>query len=204
MVPIHDTDVAEERWAKASWENYELWEKVEVRARKQKRLWIGATVIVFLVLSAMPVMVDKWPRWRTLSGTRQLAQEINRIRREASIDHAAYRLRFAEDGSLTYQVEKSTSCSVPHHEVVRTGALLTEATREAFRVLDTDEGQKIQIPGLVREICYDYLAGSSAVLHGNGVAGFAIAPVKDLTETGRIDRVSVLLLSGASAEISFD
>ena len=27
MAPIYDTDIAQSRWDKADWENYELWEK---------------------------------------------------------------------------------------------------------------------------------------------------------------------------------
>ena len=50
MVPIHDTDVAEERWSQAEWENYELWEKVELKLKRKKQLWILATFLVFLAL----------------------------------------------------------------------------------------------------------------------------------------------------------
>ena len=61
------------------------------------------------------------------------------------------------------------------------------------------------VAGLGSSFCYDYLAGSEAVLGGKRLAGFAIAPVKDLAlEPVRKDRVSVLLLAGPSAEISFE
>lgn len=50
MVPIYDSDVAEERWSKAEWRNYELWEKLEQRQIRKKRLWIMATILVFLMI----------------------------------------------------------------------------------------------------------------------------------------------------------
>ena len=34
MVPIYESDVAEERWSKSEWNHYELWEKVEQRVRR--------------------------------------------------------------------------------------------------------------------------------------------------------------------------
>jgi hypothetical protein len=64
-------------------------------------------------------------------------------------------------------------------------------------------GTELGVSGLVGEFCYDYLAGSGAVLKGQDIIAFGIIPAKDLTEK-HLDRLSVLLLSGPSAEISFD
>jgi hypothetical protein len=203
MVPIHDTDVAEERWSKAEWENYELWEKVELRLKRQKRLWIFATLVIFLVLSAVPIVMERWPKWSTRSMTVTLAREINRMKRESSIGRSAFRLRFVDEKKVSYVIEKIPSCSASQGEIVHTGTLLPPGTRDEFLWVSPSRGDQLGVPGLVDEFCYDYLAGSGAVLKGQSVVGFGIIPVSDLTEK-RIDRLSVLILSGPSAEISFD
>lgn len=203
MVPIHDTDVAEERWSQAEWENYELWEKVELKLKRKKQLWILATVLVFLALSAVPIVVDRLPKWMTRSVARTLAQEINRIKREASTDRVAYRLKFPDTSKLDYVVEKLPSCGSQTGEVVRTGNLFQTKNPGDYSILNSSEGITHGVPGLIDRFCYDSLSGSSAELNGETAVGFGIIPVKDLTEK-RMDRLTVLLLTGSSAEISFD
>lgn len=203
MVPIHDTDVAQERWSKAEWENYELWEKVELRLKRHRRLWILATFFLFLTLSAVPIVFERWPKWMTRSAARSLAQEINRIKREASLDRAAYRLKFIREGELSYVVERLPNCFAEKGEVIRTDSLPPQGWQKPFSWVSTARGLELGVPGLVNEFCYDYLAGSGSVLKGESIVGFGIIPAKDLTE-GRLDRLSILLLSGPSAEETFD
>ena len=203
MVPIHDTDLEQERWSKSAWENYELWEKVEGRLKRQRALWILATTIVVLVLSAVPIAVDRWPKWMTRSAARVLAQEVNRVKREATIDKTAYRIRFVSEGDLFYSVEKVLNCSAQSGELIRSGSLKTRARNEKFSWISSEKGREIGIPGLVNEFCYDYLAGSGSALRGDPVVGFGIIPVNDLAGN-RMDRLSILLLTGTSAEASFD
>jgi hypothetical protein len=203
MAPIYESDIAEERWSKEEWKNYELWEKVEVRLRKRKWGWIAGTIALFLVLSSVPIVMDQAPKWGALVGVRQLAQEVNRLKRDASIDHVAYRLRFSDPAHLSYVIERSSSCSDPVHTVVRTGSLMAGRWAHGYAVMTRSIGQGLGVPGLVESFCYDYLAGSDAVLAGSPTVGFGISPVKDLAEA-RMDRVAILLLSGPSAEISFE
>jgi len=203
MAPIHDTDIAEERWSRGGWENYELWEKVEVRLRRQKRLWILATAVMFLSLSAVPIVMDRWPKWTSRAMTRKLAQEINHIKWEAIADRAAYRLRFVGEGHLDFIVEKLAQCSSPAGEIKRTGRLGSEETSNTYSWVSAEQAKNFAIPGIVSEFCYDPLQGNYAFLNGGAVVGFGIISVKDLSES-RLDRLSVLLLSGPSAEISFD
>lgn len=199
MAPIHDTDIASERWSQAEWQHYELWEKIEVRLRRRKGLWVMATAIVFLVLSAIPIWMDRWPKWKSLSMVRHLAREINQVKLLASTERNAYRLRFIDGGSLNYEIEKTTHCSDPRGEVMRTGHL----GESGFALIDPDDGKTRGIPGLITSFCYDFLAGSEMILHGESLVGFAIAPVKDLAQS-RSDRISTLILKGTSAEISFE
>jgi hypothetical protein len=203
MVPIHDTDLAEERWSKAEWENYELWEKIELRLKRQKRLWIVATGIAFVALSAVPIVMDRWPKWTTRSLSRQLAQVINQVKREAISNRSAFRIRFVGDGNIDYVVEKLSSCTAAEGEKVRASSLGEGVKSSQYTWVSPNRGSELQVPGLVTDFCYDYLVGNGAILQGNPVVGFGIIPVNDLTEK-RLDRLSLLLLSGSSAEISFD
>lgn len=200
MVPIYDTDVAEERWSQSEWEHYELWEKVELRIRRQKRFWILAACIIFISLFAIPVVGDRRPKWESLSIVRQLAKELSVIKREAAIEHSAYRIRFIDDQTLSYVIERSSSCSLSG-SAVRSGKLVSEAG--IFVLLNKEKGDEAGIPGLIKEFCYDSLSGSEPTSFGHSVTGFGVIPVKDLTNK-RFDRLSLLLLSGASAELSFE
>lgn len=205
MAPIHDTDVAEERWMKSEWENFELWEKVEVRIRRKKRFWIFATVVVFLFLSAIPIMLDRLPKWRARRIARHLAIEINRIKIEAGLSRAAYRLKLVDEGNLKYIVEKVPSCASPQGQIIRSGFLAGGYSRDphSYTWIPQNRAQELGVPGMVNDFCYDYLLGNSAATHDSSVIGFGFLPVNDLA-VSRLDRLSILLLTGPSAEISFD
>jgi hypothetical protein len=220
MVPIYDSDLAEDRWSKAEWSHYELWEKVDQRIRKHKRLWIAATVLVFILLSSIPVIIEQRPKWRSLSAARKLGQEINWMKSEAAIHHSAYRIRFEGTGSLRYEVETADHCGNRGNRAamangmgsvtgdpaafksVRSGSLLASGD-ESFVLLSREQGQRLNIPQLLESYCYDPLQGGQAEGSADDIAAFAIIPVNDLS-VGRMDRLSVLLLSGASAELSFE
>ncbi len=203
MAPIYDTDVAEERYSQSEWKHYELWEKVEHRIRRRKWLWIAVTCVLFLLLSSVPVIMERSPRWTSLSAVRVLAQELSRLKREAGSSQHSYRIRFTDSRSLAYVVEKAESCASGSWQAVRAGSLLSGASRGGYQLMDAETGRLLGIPGLIESFCYDYLAGSSLVLNGRTLSGFAVTPVNDLTEK-RTDRMALLLLKGPSAEISFE
>lgn len=203
MAPIYDSDIAEQRYSKAEWNHYELWEKVEVRIRRHKYLWIAGTAVVFIILSSIPIIVDQRPKWISLSATRQLAQELNWLKRDASLSRAAYRLRFAGDGKLTFVVEKAESCFSPSGTAIREGALLPEQHAGQFALMNRVQGEAAGVPGLTEAFCYDSLAGSEPAVRGEKASGFAVIPSEDLTNR-RFDRLSVLVISGPSAEPSFE
>ena len=203
MVPIHDSDVAEKRWDEAEWRHYELWEKIEVRPRKRKWWWITLAVVLFLALSSVPVLMERWPKWVTLTAAGRLSREIGRMKRDTNVDRASFRIRFKDGAKLIFTVERAGSCSDTDWLPVRTGALLGPEKLEHYAVVSTQQGGGLGIPGLMESFCYDYLAGSEALISGKGLTGFGIIPVKDLTE-GRTGRMSIVLLNGQSAEISFE
>ncbi|MBC7691108.1 MAG: hypothetical protein H7222_05015 [Methylotenera sp.] len=208
MVPVHDTDIANERWKKAEWSHYELWERVEHRLRRRKQIWIMLTILLFLMLSAVPIIRERLPQWKSLAATRRLSQELNQLKRDAAVERMAYRLRFirapGEVGSTAYTVEKSPSCQDTSGKVVRSGELMKATDIGAFTVITSSEGRALNLPGLVEQFCYDPLSGMAPVAGASDkLAGVGIIQLKDLTEK-RLDRIALLLLSGPSAEISFD
>jgi hypothetical protein len=202
MVPIHDTDVAEERWTKASWDSYELWEKVEVLEKRKRKLWIVATFFFFILLSSVPVAVDQWPKWVTQHLAGRLAREVNQLKREASVARSTFRIRFYDEGKLNFVVEKLNQCSDPKGQVVRSGDLAVAPFMRGYTWISSSQALAMEIPGLVSQFCFDPLRGSEMTDTDKKVAGFGMISVNDLTEK-RLDRMALLLLSGPSAEISF-
>jgi hypothetical protein len=203
MAPIYDTDLAEERFSKDEWNQYELWEKVEIRMRRRKRLWIGAACVAFVLLSSVPIVMDRLPKWKSLGASRRLAQEINRIKRDASLSHSAFRIRFAGNGSMDFVVERGPSCSGQVTAVERSGSLMPARDSGTYELVPPAQGSELGVKGFTESICYDYLAGSDVVLRGDNLVGFGIMPVNDVTDR-RMDRLAILIASGPSAEISFE
>ena len=68
MVPIHDTDLAQERWSQTEWEHYELWEKLEVKLSDVARPSGSAPLpfLLFFILSSVPILIEHWPKWIAL------------------------------------------------------------------------------------------------------------------------------------------
>ena len=200
MAPQHESDIAKKRWEEDEWRHYELWERLEVKQRHRKWLWIAVTTLLFFILSAVPVVMEKWPKWRSVRATRELAQVLNLLKRKASTEQSPMRLKFSSPQGLDYEIEKTADCkgavSSGKHEVYSKGHLLSEGEKDKFQILPPENATLLELPGLVNEFCYDPFKENDQVL------GFAIIPVKDLSNS-RLDRYSLLILSGPSAEISF-
>jgi hypothetical protein len=207
MVPIHDTDLAQERWAQTEWEHYELWEKLEVKLRRRKSVWIGAAVLLFFMLSSVPILIEHWPKWTALGANRRLSQQINRLKTMAGqpsdLDHRAFRLHFSADHRLSYSIEQLTSCADASGQPMESGNLVRDSKLENYVLLSPEQGKSLGIPGLVESICFDSLNGSEQSSKDESISGFGIISVKDLAEK-RADRVSILIFKGPSAELSFE
>ncbi len=205
MCPIHETDRAQERWSRDEWKYLELWEKLEQRLKKFKRYWIYATVVLFLILSSIPVVIERLPHWKALKLSRSLAEEVAQLKLLASTTRKAHRLRFLDQSLLVFQIESAASCESTEAEFVpiRAGALTSENEKNKVVLLNSEQAQQNQIPGVLTSICYDPVAGAQGLSQNEDLAGFALIPVKDLTEM-RMDRIAILLLKGPSAEISFN
>jgi hypothetical protein len=207
MAPIHRSDVDSERWSQDEWRNFELWEKLERLNLRRRRFWILGALLGMILLSSVPVVIDRSPKWKTLAAARRLAVQLNAVKREAAIEHVPYRLRFEGGGSTRYVVERVSSCDSAHRGGDDFGVALWqgELAKDAgsLALIAPEEGTRFGLQGLLREFCYDPLHGSAQTPATGQVAGFAIAPVKDLSST-ELGRASVVLLEGALAEVTFN
>ena len=136
MVPFHDTDVEGERWSQAEWVNYELWEKVEIRKKRRKRLLLLAAAFIWFCLSAVPILTERWPRWIARSLIRHCAQQVNQVKLEAVIRKAPVRIRFQ---GLAYTMEVVHSCQDAQGVEIRSGTL-SHHRESQFRVLQAEDG----------------------------------------------------------------
>lgn len=216
MAPIHDTDVAKERWTQAEWRAFELWEKIEVNERRKKRIWVICAVIVFLAISAIPAWIENRPKWVTLAASRRLTATLSHLKARAAVEHQAFRLRFDEAGSLSYVIERVASCALKdatHSQVTERGQLLSDALSKDYLLLSRWDAQSVGVPGVEESFCYDPLHGVWSGVEdgaGRGLKGIGVISVKDLTE-GRMDRASFTLfgtplgqrLDGTPEEMTF-
>lgn len=201
MCPIHETDNAEERWSQAEWEHYELWEKIEARGRRVRRLWIGAAVLVFLLLSAVPVVRDRGIQWKALRATRELGQQINSLKSEAGRREQAFRIRPLAAPPLTVSVEWGPSCDSSQFTPAPDFMLLErDPARDRLGWVAASRGRELGIPGLLDEFCYEPVHGGRETAKPQALAGFMVAPVSELTP----ERQASVLIRGPSAEISFE
>src|SRR5690606_27088727 len=111
----------------------------------------------------------------------------------------AQRIRFDGAGSLVYSVASAESCRSPEDRwrTTREGRLLSPEEASAFLLLEPEQGIEQGIPGLQYTFCYDAQEGYG--ISDGDLAGFAVLPAKDLADD-RLDRLSVLLMKGRSAE----
>jgi hypothetical protein len=201
MCPIHETDQAEERWSQAEWEHYELWEKIEARARRIRRLWISGAVLAFFVLSAVPVIMDRGVQWKALSASREFGQKLNGLKREAGERQQAFRVRVHPTRAVALALEWGPRCDSPLFLPAQDLLLLeSDPARERLAFIRAERGKELGIPGLLDEFCYDPLLGSRQTPGDLDLAGFMIGPVSELAP----ERVASVLLHGPFAEISFE
>lgn len=203
MAPIYDSDLSEQRWAQEEWKTYELWDKTEKRHRNKRRRWIMVTAALFVLLSSVPVVLDSFPKWTTLWMVRRIAVVINDAKRHAVIEHKAFRVVLLDNAKMGIRIEVGPSCKGSHWEVVSEKPLLNSDSAKDYLLIKPSMATDLGIPGLVDSYCYDSLKGSSNTESGPGIVAIAAIPAKDLTER-RLDRLSILVLKGDEAEISFN
>ncbi len=203
MVPVHESDVAENRWKDSEWSAYELWEKVEVKLRNRRKWIIALTVLIFLILSSIPLIQDRKEKWEGLSVMRKLAIGINETKVAASrLDHPLRMVLAQNEEGVFFRVFKVSDCQSVGEEIRQRRILDREESKE-FKILDPQLGERLGIPGIVQQFCYHPIDGNFMLPASLPTQAFGIVPVKDLTDI-RTDRISFVYLAGNSAEISFD
>jgi len=188
MAPIYETDLADKRWSQDEWRNYELWEKVELRLKSRKRLWIGGAIALFLLISAVPIVRERLPAWRSLYAARVFAQELSRMKRVAAAEERPLRIQILDEPSLGYRIERVTDC------VTGTPPLYVSAPWEG-QLIHSREHSWLKVQS--REFCYNPTQPAD-----NNVS-WTIGLTAD-AEQEYWDRSSAVKLTGSSAEISFE
>lgn len=203
MAPIYDSDVAEERTHQEEWKNYELWEKIEIKLRRERRTWISCTVFVFLILSSVPVVIDRLPYWESRKAAVEIAKKLTELKREALVSRRAVRVKFLSEPGLPIEFSQTENCtSIENAQNTRWKPDLR--SREELKFTQTLDPSNRSQSLLVEELCFDPVKGLASTKQGSKKQAVAIGSVKDLTETHRLDRISVVVLEGESAEISFN
>lgn len=209
MVPIHESDVAENRWKDADWRQFELWERIEFRLKRKKNWTIVAVCLIFITLLSVPIYRDRLPKWTALAAMRALAVQVNQMKVDAATLGAPLRLRIEDSTSgPLYVIEKVTSCTsgvsateeASAVELKRGEFFKSPTVGAEYRVLGGSNSAALGLERVTQSICYDP-SPSEAVdteMHALG-----ILTVKDLAAL-RLDRIAFLNFSGLFTEIAFD
>ena len=199
MAPIYESDVAENRWKEAEWHYFEFWEDAEKRARRRRTAWIGITVVLFLILTAWPVVRERSPLWASQDVARRFALELNRLKGEAGLRRTALRIR-SDANSQTFVLEQAARCDLPDSQWIPLRTIsLSEWGAGETRLIPPAQALELGQPGLVDRFCYDSLSGMDLSRATSGLVGFGFAPSSDL-EQGSLERSFVLLVSGETGE----
>lgn len=202
MVPIHESDVAENRWKDDEWRQFELWERIEFRLRR-KRVWlIAASVLIFTSILAIPVIEERLPKWRALNAMRLLAVRANQMKVDAASLGVPLRLRIENSSEgPKYLIERVESCvSGVEAKIWGEGSVFENSERGSeYLVFDPKSANAEGLERVTSEVCFDPVG----MEHHDGVKALGILTAKDLTEH-RLDRVAFLNFSGLFAEIDFD
>ncbi len=202
MAPEYRTDVARERWEQEEWRHYELWEKVEA-VRHRFRIWLVTVVVaIALILSAIPVLMDRGPRWRGSILARQIAEEVSHLKVRAALEQKSYRFSLMAGDNLGYRVEEVSTCSSSERVSDEVHWFGSPYLSKEYTYLDGSAQIELGIPAITQTICVDYLEGIQLQEQAL-VAAFGIVPVKDLAEK-RIDRVSLVTIQKETGLIRFD
>lgn len=193
-VPVDDDA---DRWRDEEWRDFELWEKIDQRNRRRRRMWILSAVLVFVLINAVPVVRDSWNRWKAGRIARAVASEIQGLRRRAVLGRTPMKLRFTGN-ALEFITEKVPYCGdrVEGTEIARASI----PKGEGYSLVAPSSGAGMNVPGLVNEYCYDPLLGT--VLSSDGLSAFAVAADSDL-EAEKLDRFAFVLFSDEEISIGF-
>jgi hypothetical protein len=202
MVPIHESDVAENRWKDDEWRQFELWERIEYRLRQKRTRIILGVALVFISILAAPIIEDRLPKWRALNAVRGLAVHANEMKVDAASLGVPLRLRV--ENSLEgpqYVIERVERCDAPAGAQVWGGGFVFNKAEygKAFVVFQPADATSLGLERITTALCFDPL-GTEGVEQTQAIG---ILSAKDLTDR-RLDRATFLNFSGLFARIDFD
>lgn len=204
---IRESERVTEQGVHEEWSDVELWEKLEQQKRRRTRWLILATTGVVLLLSALPPLFERRPKWQAISAVRLLAQEINELKREAAVKRMALTvvLRNSDEPGLSLEIQGSPHCSqvTATPESVRREPILVD-TGVAWLLPEIAE--KLGIQGVTHTFCIDPLVGffyQGRVLDAaSPPLALGVVPRMDIPEA-RVDRVALLRVRGSLGEFEF-
>ena len=209
MAPIQESDQAESRWETAEWSRYELWEKVEIRLRRRRWVWISITVVAFFMLSAVPVWQELSPKWKSLREARRLADQINAFKRQAI--EKQIRLRLTAISPTELEIRRVDQCRGDEKPSDLGDRSRISLGSDEVRFLTPETGDKLGIPGVTNDYCFSPWSEDSAPVDPSAPkAVFGLIPPQDLdanSVTGlgpRNDRISLVVIDGGSEEPRFE
>ena len=124
----------------------ELYEKIVVRERRRKAVFITLTFTIFLFLCGIPVYNERFPKWESLKAARKIAVEIEKLKTESLQLKKPLLLSILETGQL--RVEQVSHCSSASAEVPKSEGLLheeswTDSNRNIALMSDVDAKKSI-------------------------------------------------------------
>lgn len=206
MVPIHESDVAENRWKDDEWRQFELWERIEYRLRRRRTWIIAAVALTFIAILAGPIIQDRTPKWRALGAMRALAMKANQMKVDSASLGVPLRLhlRTTAEGP-EFLVERVEAClekpaPISENRIWGGGKLIQKReVASEFVVLTPENASSLGLERVVTSLCFDPMKSEAK----NATQAVGILSVKDLA-VRRTDRVAFMNFSGLFAEIDFD
>ncbi|MBC7387115.1 MAG: hypothetical protein H7301_13260 [Cryobacterium sp.] len=205
MVPIHESDVAENRWNESEWRQFELWERIELRLKRKKNWTIFGVVVVFIAILSLPIFQDRMPKWRALKAMRILAVKANQMKVDAASLGVPLRLRIENSNEgPNFVVEKVMNCTTEGtasaKEWGRGPVFIHPSSAINYVALTEESAKELGLTRVSQSLCYD---PSSPLVGNEETRALGVLTVNDLAEK-RLDRISFLNFSGLFAEIDFD
>jgi hypothetical protein len=179
------------------WRNFELYEKTRIRDQRRRFWTLAFAGFLFLALCSVPVVEDRFPKWKTLDAAREISLELEHLKTRAIQEKKAMRMTFGDSG--LFRIEQVSDCSGGRVERLEREAPWSSHEGE-LKVLSKEELSRFALAQGAAQICFDPVFGLPEVKNR---AVLVIAPVKDLAEE-RLDRASYVILEGESAKISIN
>lgn len=200
-----DEELSKARWREAEWREFELWEKIEARLAKRKRLGVIAASILFLILLSIPVYREQVPRWSALRVARQFADEITELKRDAVIRRKPMLLRVEmEEKRLRLDFFETERCGLTAPAADQTPRSVHYLKRRRARVdvslLSPNDASRLGIPQGANSFCYDPAVAFSQTL------SFIFIPQSDIAEVenASLDRAVILIAEGPEATLTYE